>query len=58
MKDKICNICNKDHSKKNSGPITTCELEIYRVGGSRSKYRMGSRNYRTFGAGRRIQLNE
>ena len=52
---KICKVCNKDHSKKNEGPLTICELEGYVRNGSTSNYRTNNKRYSAFGAGNRYQ---
>ena len=52
----ICLICNKDHSKKNDGPLTACELGEYLRRGN--KVNRGGKSYYAFGSGRRFQFNE
>ena len=50
-----CNICNKDHSKKNEGPLTTCELTEYLKGGANGTDIKGKR-IKAFGIGTRFQF--
>jgi len=52
---RICNVCGLDHTKKNEGPLTQCELEGYVKMGSTSSYRSGGKKYQAFGTGNRYQ---
>ena len=52
----MCLKCNKDHSKKNEGPLTVCELEGYLKQGAKSNYKMNNISYHAFGASNRFQF--
>ena len=52
----MCPDCQKDHTKKNEGPLTICELEEYKEMGAKSSHTMSGASYRAFGTGNRFQF--
>ena len=50
----ICEKCNKDHSRKQKGSLSECELEAYCTGGARST--RGKQDRFVFSSGRRFQF--
>lgn len=51
-----CKKCKKDHTKKNEGPLTVCEIEEYRKQGSVSNHTLNNSKYHAFGTGNRFQF--
>lgn len=54
----ICLKCKRDHLKKNTGPLTTCELNEWSKMGGKSNS-VGSDKYPyAFGSGNRFQFKD